>query len=326
LQQAMPPSGFLDEAVRKVNAERAVPLLHKMVALLGELSGTQQDPEAKADINAQQYEFYTYLVVYGDKETTAFLQKDAAGSDDKAIRAKSALALGSWWQNSREPSTQLKLLNDYASVAKANPNNMDVVQTLGTMMQIGAGNDEVYKKVLEVIKTNLTGDSAKGLLAQVQGAEAIRALVGRPLTVAGRTIDGGKFSSNDLKGKVVLVDFWATWCGPCVAALPRTQKLYDDYHAKGLEIVGVDADGADDVVSGFIKQKKMPWVQLREASQTGEDNWNPLAKQWHVDQIPTMFLIDKKGVLRYVDALDGTEEKVAALLAENDAATQPVAK
>ena len=62
---------------------------------------------------------------------------------------------------------------------------------------------------------------------------------------------------------------------------------------------------------------------MRETSQNDDDQWSPLAKQWHVLQIPTMFLIDRNGNLRYVDALEGTDEKVAALLAEPEPATPP---
>ncbi|HUO07462.1 MAG TPA: TlpA disulfide reductase family protein [Phycisphaerae bacterium] len=327
LQEVMPGMGFLDETVRKAIAAKAVPLLRKMVSLLGELASVQADPEAQANIRGQEYEFDAILVTFGEVDTITLLEKEAGGKDASAgVQAQSSLALGRWWANSKNAPAQLKLLADYTAVAKANSTDTGVIQTLGAMMQLGAANDDVAKKVLDVLKTNMKGEAASGLVAQAEGMAAQHTMIGKPLTVSGRTTSGGKFTSEDLKGKVVLVDFWATWCGPCNAELPRTKKLYDDYHAKGLEIVGVDCDVQDDIVNAFTKEKQMPWTQLRESTQTGEDQWHPLAKQWHVDGIPTMFLIDKKGILRYVDAREGTEEKVAALLAEGEPATQPAAK
>ncbi len=114
----------------------------------------------------------------------------------------------------------------------------------------------------------------------------------------------------------MLVDFWATWCGPCNAEIPRVKDLYKTYHAKGFEIVGVDCDSSDDTVDPFIKKKEMPWPQLREESQSESESWHPLAKQWGVAGIPTMFLVDKKGVLRFIDAREDTAAKIESLLAE----------
>ncbi|MGN6370613.1 MAG: TlpA family protein disulfide reductase [Phycisphaerae bacterium] len=324
LHDAMPLSGFFDETVRKANADKAVPLLRKMTALLGELRDTQKDPDARADLNGQQHEFYSFLVAFGDEPTVALLKSEGDSPDhQKALEAQSALALGRWWRNSRNAPEQLKVLNDYTPVVKANPSDPGVVQTLGTMMQLGPANDDVLGKLIDVVKANMKGAAADSLVTAAEGTREMHAMIGKPFTVAGRTVGGGKFNSDDWKGKVVLVDFWATWCVPCVAELPHVKKLYDEQHAKGLEVVGVDCDPDDQPVIAFTKQRQIPWPQVRETSQNDDDQWSPLAKQWHVTQIPTMFLIDRKGVLRYVDALEGTETKVAALLAEPGPATQP---
>jgi hypothetical protein len=70
----------------------------------------------------------------------------------------------------------------------------------------------------------------------------------------------------------------------------------------------------------------MPWVQLRETSQTQAKNWHPLAEKYHVDGIPQMFLIDREGILRYVDARDNLEKKVSTLVEEKKPTAQPAAK
>ena len=138
--------------------------------------------------------------------------------------------------------------------------------------------------------------------------------VNKPLVIEATAVDGSKFSSAAWKGKVILVDFWATWCPPCRAELPEIQKAYTEYHGKGLEIVGVSSDRDVDDLKGFLSQNPaMPWPQLFEPSKPG---WHPLADQYGIERLPTMFLIDRKGVVRSVTAHEDYKSMIPKLLAE----------
>ncbi len=106
------------------------------------------------------------------------------------------------------------------------------------------------------------------------------------------------------KGKVVLVDFWATWCPPCLAALPNVIKTYQQYHAQGFEIIGIslDREGDGEKLAKFTKDNNMPWPQFFD----GQYWNNKLAVQYGISAIPHSYLIDGAGKIIGVN-LDGAE-------------------
>jgi thiol-disulfide isomerase/thioredoxin len=115
-----------------------------------------------------------------------------------------------------------------------------------------------------------------------------------------------------LKDKVVLLDFWATWCGPCVGEVPNVKRVYNELHPKGFEIIGISLDKNEKALKQFIAEYEIPWPQYFDGRGWG----NAYGLQFNVTAIPAMFLVDKKGVLREMDAREELESKVKKLLAE----------
>jgi thiol-disulfide isomerase/thioredoxin len=317
LDTAMPAiSAIADPVFRKEDGPKVRPLLQTTADLLGELAAAQKDDTERQGLEDDRCQYLALLAALGDKSADAILEKIAATGGSKSLTAKSAIILSKWWRGSKDAAAQQKILADYLAVAKTNPTSDKVVLTLAAMATVGPASDDVALKVAEVLRKVMKGEKAKKIAAELDPSGAQRDLLGKPLAAAGRTTTGNTLSSAGWKGKVVMVDFWATWCGPCNAEIPRIKELYKTYHAKGFEIVGLDCDSNDDTVNSFIKQKEMPWPQLREASQSESEPWHPLAMQWGVIGVPTMFLVDKKGVLRFIDARDDTATKIESLLAE----------
>jgi thiol-disulfide isomerase/thioredoxin len=114
-------------------------------------------------------------------------------------------------------------------------------------------------------------------------------LVGKELELAGATAAGAAFDWKKYRGKVVLVDFWATWCGPCLREMPHVRELYDRLHAKGFEVVGVSLDKDAEALSTFLDENQLPWETL------AGDETQELAEKYGVRGIPTMMVVDKEG-------------------------------
>jgi peroxiredoxin len=104
---------------------------------------------------------------------------------------------------------------------------------------------------------------------------------------------GKSLSIANYKGKVVLLDFWATWCGPCVHELPNVIKTYDAYHKQGFEIIGISLDKDQEKLASFTKEKNMTWVQYFD----GLVWQNKLTVKYGVNSIPATFLLDGQGTI-----------------------------
>jgi len=121
--------------------------------------------------------------------------------------------------------------------------------------------------------------------------ELARARMAPPFVVT--TLDGQRISMDELKGKVVLLDFWATWCGPCREALPHMQKIAKKFDGEPLVVLSVSLDENEQKWKDFIAKNGMTWPQYLDGGFTG-----PISRMFAVNAIPHTFTIDADGVLQ----------------------------
>jgi thiol-disulfide isomerase/thioredoxin len=182
----------------------------------------------------------------------------------------------------------------------------DVLLRIGDAY-IGKADAKAQQVFDELVKTGSAD-------AKQQAERQIRTLkrLGNHLDLIFTDIRGDKIDISNYGGKVVVVDFWATWCGPCVAALPELKDLYEKWHAKGLEILGVNLDKEREKLEDFVTERNISWPQYFDG--LGWDN--RFAQQFEISAIPTLWIIDKKGNLRDIKGRELLAAKVERLLAE----------
>jgi thiol-disulfide isomerase/thioredoxin len=134
-------------------------------------------------------------------------------------------------------------------------------------------------------KAKEIADSLAGTLRRLN-------LVGHPMELKGTTLAGKPFDIESLKGKVVLVDFWATWCGPCIGEQPNIRRNYEAYKDRGFEVVGVSIDQDREALEKFVANEDVDWITLHEKDSGWE---HPALKYYGITGIPAMFLIGKDG-------------------------------
>jgi len=118
--------------------------------------------------------------------------------------------------------------------------------------------------------------------------------------------NGEKLSPAVFKGKVLLLDFWATWCGPCKVEMPNVKRLYDKYNRAGFEIVGISLDRSRKDLDSYVDKNEIKWPQFFD----GKYWQNDIAVQYGVRSIPATYLIDRQGKIRY-KSLRGKQLEVA---------------
>jgi len=228
----------------------------------------------------------------GTPESEKLLLRILNENKEKSAQGRACFALAQFFQNQAEMARQLK-----------GPNKEQIEQFLGAerLEALKAGAATFEKKAEDHFEMVLTkyadAKGPRGPLAETAKAELfeLRNLgIGKVAPeMESVDLDGNKVKLSDLKGNVVVIDIWATWCGPCKAMIPHTRELVERLKDKPFKVVSISFDDTKEEVTKFLEKEKMPWIHWFN----GADG--PIGKAWNIKYFPTIYVIDSKGVIRF---------------------------
>ena len=167
----------------------------------------------------------------------------------------------------------------------------EMLQVFEKLEEQAPENRRVARKLAELHEMLGNAELAKEYMEK---AEPVLALLGKTVPDFSATdLDGNPISLQEYRGKVVLLDFWAVWCGPCLREMPNVKQVYDTYKDQGFDIIGVSLDTDETRLRDYLKENEIPWRQIC----SGQGWQSPLAQQYGINSIPAPWLIDRDGKL-----------------------------
>lgn len=322
---------FMDSVIRTPppkdtsRADLAKKVFPAIIAAADKIITQEDASEFHVDAIQRKLNAYGILARY-DRSVTeaadAFIQECASDTRDEvamvglsSLLSKKAATITKDTEEAAADvaSEALKLVERFGATAQTTGLGSSIASNLNRRGHSEISKD-LYIKIAECAEQSDDEDivaSAK----RMRGAVRRMDLLGSSMEVFGTTADGEEFDLADYKGKVVLVDFWASWCGPCIGELPNMKRNLQTYGERGFEIVGINMDSTIDRFEKCIDEKEITWTNIVSWKE-GENGWQaPMATHYGISGIPTAILIDPEGKVVSLNARGKSlDESLAELL------------
>ena len=251
---------------------------------------------------------------------------DAALADERAdiqaVGAKFMIESGfsQWAVWGDEDKQQLiDRIAKYISSRPAEASDVEMVMAVVDFLGDMNGEQSATRLMTDLIPHFKQSDSPQiqQSLTVLEGVNRRMQLPGNLIKLEGTLLDGSKLDWKAYRGKVVLVDFWATWCGPCRAEVPNILKMYEAYHDKGFEVLGISLDNTAEDATSYIKDTNIPWPTMF-SDKPSEQGWrHPMAIRYGITGIPRAILVDREGKVVHMTARGPyLEQELRKLLGE----------
>ena len=290
-------------------------LWKKVEDSLSNMRGPKEEPKSREEAFA----WFKKAVATADADAAAFTEKFPNDPRRWQIRLYEGMTASAREQVGAPLKGDLKTAladilkaSDADAETKSEASSITILQA-GSELENGSGDADAWVKLAEAhLKAYPDCKRNPMIQGQMASLKTLAELKSKPLDLKFKAVDGHDVDLSKMQGKVVLIDFWATWCGPCVAEIPNVLKAYEKLHDKGFEIVGISLDQEKDKLEAFTKEKGMTWPQYFD----GKGWENDFAQKFGIHSIPAMWLVNKKGFVISTNAREDMAAQVEKALAE----------
>jgi thiol-disulfide isomerase/thioredoxin len=294
-------------ATEEEQAAFSVKALNTLVQAADRLLAAKPNEEQLVD--AYNYKLQGLQALVALEQPAARKQYDAAMNQARASKLGAVKVLG--WENFISDRTQnwtdldanaRKAFRDeilkQIEVGGADVLDVSIIQV--TARQLEFEDDAFVAKLLEeslpLFKKSTDKDVAQALQeANFEGLLRFFKLPGNELEIKGDLLGGGELDWKSYRGKVVLIDVWATWCPVCRQEMPHVMEAYRAYHDKGLEVLGVSLDESVEDAKKYIKDTHLPWDNMLQQDPKQRYFNHPLVRHYGISAIPVSILVGKDG-------------------------------
>ena len=240
------------------------------------------------------------------EEAIATLDAGIQQHPDNAHLSDVYLVLVSLYMKVEREKDAEKLITRFKEILK--PENIRDHFVLGDMFEIMNRDEEMLQLFTKLEEQSPENRSVFRKLAEIHErlgnaelANEYRIKADPALALIGKTVpdfsamdlEGNPISLEQYHGKVVLLDFWAVWCAPCISEIPNVIKVYDTYKDEGFDIIGISLDTDEDRLRNYLKENDIPWRQVF----SGKGWQSPVSRQYGIRAIPAPWLIARDGTL-----------------------------
>jgi len=300
--------------IQQYIAERRKAMMEK-AELDGKFVATYPDHPRAAKLRGERWKI---LAQHGEfdkvtPEVEAFVNDPAHANDADALFMYAQLSL---MKNRANPEQAQDAIDRFIKAAPKDER--------GAQLLYSTARGEFESDKGKAVARRILADYPDSFAAkQIEGEKRRTAAIGKPFELSfTEAVTGKPVSISDLKGKVVVVDFWATWCGPCVGEMPNMKKMYAEFKPQGVEFIGVSLDQPEDqgglkALKEFVAKEQIEWPQYYQ----GKGWESEFSKSWGINSIPCVFVVDANGNLAITDARGKLEQLIPQLIAKRDGKT-----
>jgi thiol-disulfide isomerase/thioredoxin len=290
------------EQVREYSAKAATAIGEAADKVLAQKATDQQQIEA-VHWKLESYRIQGQLGdADADKQATEFLDKVQKTASPQVVEALKELRL---IRNLRQWATldaaqRSQVVDDFIADMKTGDIGADQVFLLYRFVDMlsDTPDSNLATRMIDQLVPRLkevTDPQAQPIVTEIEGIGRRLNLPGNQIEIEGTFLNGKPIDWNSYRSKVVLVDFWATDCGFCLAEMPNLLKNYRLFHDKGFDIVGISLDTRREPVEQYMKESGIPWQTLFQEN-ANADGWDhPVASKYAIEAIPRLILVDQQG-------------------------------